>query len=111
VDYRLFTAILARRIEIFLPYIISLDQMGFIKRRQTHDYICGTLHIMQHIDEKKLEALIMGMDAEKAFDSVRWKFLFRVMKRFNFHDKCIKTIQTLYTNPVARIKVNGSCLK
>lgn len=111
VDYRLFTEILARRIEKILPDVISLDQTGFIKHRQTQDNIRQTLHIIKHIDEKKLEALIMGMDAEKAFDSVGWEFLFRVMKRFNFHEKCIKTIQTLYTNPIARIKVNGSLSK
>lgn len=58
---RLFTAILARRIEKVLPDIISLDQTGFIKNRQTHDNIRRTLHIMQHIRDKKLEALIMGL--------------------------------------------------
>jgi len=108
IDYRLFTAILARRFENILPDIISLDQTGFIKNRQTQDNIRRTLHIMQHINDKKIEALIMGMDAEKAFDSVRWDFLFRVMKRFNFHERCIETIRAMYTGPIARIKVNGS---
>ncbi|MEQ2190200.1 hypothetical protein GOODEAATRI_033404 [Goodea atripinnis] len=32
VDYRLFTTILARRIAKILPYIISVDQTGFIKK-------------------------------------------------------------------------------
>lgn len=108
VDYRIFTAILARRMEKILPEIISLDQTGFIKHRQTNDNIRRTLHIMKHIKDMKLKALILGMDAEKAFDSVKWEFLFKVMKRFNFHERFIKTIKTLYTNPIARIKVNGS---
>lgn len=108
IDYRLFTAILACHIEKILPDIISLDQTGFIKNLQTHDNIHRTLHIMQHINDNKLKALIMGMDAEKAFDSVRWDFLFRAMKRFNFHERCIETILTLYIGPVARIKINGS---
>lgn len=34
-DYKLFTSILARRLEHLLPEIINLDQTGFIRHRQT----------------------------------------------------------------------------
>ncbi len=47
------------------------------------------------------------MDAEKAFDSVGWEFLYTVTEKFGFHEKFIKGIKTLYTSPIARIKVNG----
>lgn len=80
-DYRLFTAILARRIEKILPSIIQLDQTGFIKERQTQDNIRRALHVLQHIKENHTEAMIMGMDAEKAFDSVRWDFLYSVLEK------------------------------
>ena len=51
----------------------------------------------------------MGMDAKKAFDSVRWDFLHRVLEKSNFHRNFIRTVQALYTAPSARVKVNG-CL-
>lgn len=66
-DYRLFTAIPARRLEIILPKIINLDQTGFIKQRQTEDNIRQTLHVMQHVIEKQVETIVVGIDAEKAF--------------------------------------------
>lgn len=50
----------------------------------------------------------MGVDAEKAFGSIIWQFLFRTMKRFNFHESCNETIWTLYARFIARIMVNGS---
>lgn len=69
-DYRLFTAIFARCLEIILPKIIHLDQTGFIKQRHTQDNIRRSLHVMQHVIVKQVEAVVEGIDAEKAFDSV-----------------------------------------
>lgn len=76
----MFTAILARRIEKILPEIIHLDQTGFIRQRWAQDNIRRTLHVMQHIIEKRVEAIVLGLDAGKAFDSVRWDFLYRVLE-------------------------------
>ena len=41
----------------------------------------------------------------KAFDSVSWNSLYGVLH--SLHDTIIKTIQALYDNPTARIKING----
>lgn len=106
-DYKLFTSILARRIEIVLPDIINIDQTGFIRQRQTQDSIRRSLHVMRHITKKKVEAVLVALDAEKAFDSVRWAFLYKVLQKFGFHETLIKTIQTLYDRPSARVKING----
>lgn len=50
---------------------------------------------MQHITEKQVEAIIVGFDGEKAFDSVRWDFLYRVLERLNSHETFIRTIQAM----------------
>lgn len=106
-DYKLYTSILAKRVEMILPKLIHTDQTGFIFQRQTHDNIRRSLHILSHIRENKLQALLVSLDAEKAFDSVSWRFLYKVLERFGFHEKFIKGISTLYNNPTARIKING----
>ena len=62
---------------------------------------------MDHIVKNKMEAVVISIDAEKAFDSVNWDFLYRVLHRFGFHVKVIETIQALYNNPTVRVKVNG----
>lgn len=45
-------------------------------------------------------------DAEKAFDSVNQNFLYRALHTFCLHETVIKTIQSLYDYPTARLKVN-----
>lgn len=107
VDYKLFTSIMAKRLEEFLPILIHNDQTGFIYKRQTQDNIRKTLHIMDHIQKNKIKAIVISLDTEKAFDSVNWIFLYRVLYKFGFHDTTIKTIQALYDKPTARIKING----
>ena len=72
-DYKMYMAILASRIEKLLPSLIHLDQTGFIHERQTQDSLRRTLHIMWYIQQNKTQAMLVGLDAEKAFDSVRWK--------------------------------------
>lgn len=61
----------------------------------------------EHIVKNKLQAVLLSLDAEKVFDRVSWKFLYRVLQKFGFHQTFIKTIQALYDDPRARIKING----
>lgn len=83
-DYKIFTHILTKRIEGLLLLIISLDQTGFIRERQTQDSIRRTLHVINHITEYYLEAVLVGKDAEKAFDCVNWSFLYTFWTNLDF---------------------------
>ena len=62
---------------------------------------------MRHVTENKVESALISLDAQKAFDAVRWKFLYKVLDKFGLHEDFIKMIQTLYDKLTARIKVNG----
>ena len=106
-DYKLFTSILSKRIELILPVLIHEDQTGFVKKRQTQDNIRKSLHVVRQVTQQRLETLILSLDAEKAFDSVRWSFLYKVLSKFGFHTTIIDTFAALYGGPTARVKING----
>jgi len=57
VDYKLFTSILARRLDVIIPELIHPDQTGFVRLRQTQDNIRRSLHIMSYITKHNVEAL------------------------------------------------------
>lgn len=107
-DYKLYATILTKRMETAMHDLIDEDQTGFIRNRQTQDNIRRSLHIIENINKTQSKAIILSLDAEMAFDSVGWNFLYAVMKRFGFGNKFISCIQALYSSPIARVKVNGS---
>ena len=106
-DYKLFTSILTQRLDSLWPILIKNDQVGFIRQRQTQDNIKRTLHIVSQITQSGQQAALISCDARKAYDSVFWCFLFKTLEKFGFHESFIETIQALYRNPTARLKING----
>lgn len=106
-DMRILTAILARRVNKIIIDIIHPDQTGFITGRYYGDNIRRLLNIMSHPTVKKQQAMLLSLDAQKAFDRVSWQYLIQTLKKFKFGPNFIKWIQTLYSNPQAAIRVNG----
>ena len=107
VDYKIFTSIISKRFENFMSDLIDEDQSGFITGRQTQDNIRRILHIIDQIQRQGLRAVLVSLDAEKAFDCVNWRFLYQVLGKLGIHEQIIKCIRGLYQEPTARIKING----
>lgn len=84
--------------------MIDEDQCGFLQCRQTQGNIRRTLHTIDYIKKEKLRSVLPSIDAEKTFDSVRWGFLHKVMGKFGFHKKFMKSIKTLFR--ISRVEVN-----
>lgn len=108
IDYKIYTAIISRRLKTFISELIDEDQTGFISGRQTHDNIRKTIHITERAQMEKRSTILLSVDAEKAFDSVNWNFLYQVLEKMGFDEKSVKIIKTLYDQPTARIKINGN---
>ena len=62
---------------------------------------------MSYAASQGSEAMVLSLDAEKAFDRVSWKYFFQALARFGFGDNFIPWIRILYSEPRAAIRVNG----
>lgn len=69
-----FTKILANRLLPHIPGLIHLDQVGFVPGRQARDNI-KVLNLIHNARFQSSSSLLLGTDAEKAFDRVDWSFL------------------------------------
>lgn len=83
VDAKIVTKIPANRL---IPVILTLvhgDQTGFMPGKGTD---INKRHLYTHISLAATEGsqgVVASLDAEEAFDSVEWEFLWRVLEKFN----------------------------
>ena len=97
------TAVIANRSKTVLPDLISKSQTGFIKGRFIGENTRLVYDIMNYTEKKYINRLIMLIDFEKAFDSVSWKFMYKVLKYYNFSQNFIKWIELFNTKITASI--------
>lgn len=78
VDNKLYTLIIAKRYRYEWYHRWRSDKLYY--KRQTQDNKRRTLHIIERVKHNNNSAASISLDAEKAFDSVNWAFLYQVLE-------------------------------
>ena len=107
VIYKLASGAIASRLKGTLNDIISDCQTGFLKGRFVGDSTRLIYDIMQASEIRNIPVLLMLIDFEKAFDSLSWKFLCKVLKFFGYSDCFIKWIKVFNTDLLAYVLQAG----
>ena len=58
--------------------------------------------------QEKVDAVLVSLDAKKAFDSVDHGYIERKLKKYGFEPNFIKYIKTLYAKLTAKLLINGN---
>ena len=98
IDYKILTKCLAHRLHSVLPSIINTDQSGFLKDRYIGENIRTVADILDYTSLKQKPGIILLLDFEKAFDTIRWSFIIDSLKWFNFGPEFIQWIKVIYTD-------------
>ncbi|GKC60364.1 putative RNA-directed DNA polymerase, eukaryota, reverse transcriptase zinc-binding domain protein [Tanacetum coccineum] len=81
---KILAKILANRLSRVIDFVISPEQTAFIKSRQILDGPLMLNEIINWYKKRKQSLMIFKVDFEKAFDSVSWDFLDRIMGFMGF---------------------------
>lgn len=109
--FKIITKIVADRLGIIATRIISHNQSAFIKGRSIVDPITFTSECLNLLDRKcKRGNVAIKFDIRKAFDTLDWNFLLRVLTSFGFGPTFTNLIHSILQSAHLSVSVNGqSC--
>ncbi|KAK3218473.1 hypothetical protein Dsin_012443 [Dipteronia sinensis] len=106
--YKIIAKIIANRIKIILPNIISPPQSAFVARRRIGENILLVQELMRNYNKDDgAPKCSLKVDLMKAFDTVEWDFLLETLAAFPVPSKVINWIKACITTPKFSISING----
>ena len=98
---------LALRVKEVLPEIINNTQTGYVEGRFIGENIRFISDILNFTIDQDIEGIALFIDFQKAFDSLEWEYLFKVLDTFQFGSDFKTWVKSLYTNISSCILNNG----
>jgi hypothetical protein len=107
--YKIASKVLASRLKLILPLIISEQQSAFVPKRLITDnalvaYEC--LHTIRRQQVKK-PYFALKIDMMKAYDRVEWSYLHGCLLKLGFDQIWINTVMRCVTMVRYAVKMNG----
>ena len=108
--YKIISKLLANRLKLVLPKLISPWQVAFIPGRKIQENSFLAQEIIHDMKKKRGEKGWMGLkiDMEKVYDQLEWCFLEKVLHGFGFPSIWIQWVMQCVTTPSFSILLNDS---
>ena len=107
VNLKIAAKAIAKRLETVLPNLIHPDQTGFVKGRHTGENIRLISDVLDFTKDQNIPGIPVALDFQKAFDSLEWPLIMRILDAFNFGSSIKRWISTFYTNVESAVLNNG----
>ena len=109
-DYKIAAKVLAKRLEKVLPIIINPNKTGYIKGRFIGENIRLISDLIDYTKGKNIPGIAIFLDFRKAFDTVEWDYIAKVLDVFKFKDDFKRWVKVLYTDISSCVINNGFAL-
>ena len=109
--YKVISGVIANRFRKVLPLIIGLDQKGFVDGRYMGEVTRTLYDTVQDAFCNNKKGIILSVDFEKAFDSVSFSFMEKVIELAGFGPRLRKWIHILLSGFKSHINHAGNLLK
>lgn len=109
--YKILAKVLANRLKIILPSLISEHQSAFVPGRSITDNVLVAFEIIHHMNKKKRGnegEVALKLDISKAYDRVEWTYLESRMQSMGFCRPWIKWVMLCVTTVSYEFNLNGT---
>ncbi|PNX99941.1 cysteine-rich receptor-like protein kinase, partial [Trifolium pratense] len=106
--YKILSKILANRLKRVLGKLISNGQSAFLPHRQIFDGVVVLNEVIDLAKRRKDKCMFFKVDFERAYDSVSWGFLDRMMTLMGFSAEWMSWMRACIFESSMSILVNGS---
>eukprot|EP00253_Pinus_taeda_P012127 PITA_12127 len=105
--YKIVSKVVALRLKPVLPHIISPEQSSYVEGRQITDGIILTHEIIHSLKQSRKPGMLLKIDLSKAFDSISWDYMQKVLHAFGFDNAWIRWVSSLISSAFFSILING----
>ncbi|KAL3677769.1 hypothetical protein R1sor_020725 [Riccia sorocarpa] len=106
--YKIYTKAIQRRFVPVLQKLVSWNQSAFLPERNIHTSVLACNEALHAAKNSGRDFLLMQLDFKKAFDSVNWRFLIKVLRALNFGVRFQGYIKAILTTTSSCIVINGN---
>jgi hypothetical protein len=92
---KIVSKVLTSRLQKEIPRLIDINQTGFIKGKSISDTFIYALELVQVCHKRRKPTIVLKLDFAKAFDTVNWDGLFRVLRSRGFSDRWVSWMSSL----------------
>ena len=110
VVYKLISKVLANRLKVTLPQLITENQSVFLSERLITDNVLVAFEVMHYLEHKRDGKdcyMAVKLDMSKAYNRVKWGFIEKVMERMGFHERWIALVMHCISTISYSILMNG----
>ena len=105
--YKLMAKVLANRLKLVLDKVVSVDQNAFVRGRQIIDASLIANEVVDYWQKRKEKGLVCKLDIEKAYDSISWSFLMKVLSKMGFGSRWMDWMWWCFSTAKFSVLING----
>jgi hypothetical protein len=106
--YKIISKILANRLSKVLGTIVGENKSAFVKGQKIHNHILLAYELIKGYERKNISPrCLMQMDIQKAYDTVDWNALEKILSEVGCPQQFTKWVLTMVSTVSYRFNVNG----
>ena len=106
-DYKILAKCLAHRLSSVIADVVSEDQVGFIKGRNSSKLIRLIDDTIDFMNNSNKPGILLALDYSRAFDSISKEYILWTFKKFGFGNNFLNWVKLLTNNTESRINYMG----